>query len=118
MKNKFTYGIELEGIFTPSFVESLNKHNLVGECKTDGSVRSERILNSYDLESEYMYKNNGDISCEISSSILNFTELNKFLSITKKFYEKGYYFDNSCGIHIHIKGNDQKMNELVTTEFF
>lgn len=100
-QNSFTYGVELEGAFTKTLISKMmeGKHTL--NAKTDSSVRWHRIISTckktipgFNIHSIVSGKQEIDIGV-----FNNQDELFNVLRLAKE----GYFWDKSCGLHLHIK---------------
>ena len=107
----FTYGFELEGIFTSEIVEKLRAemrkiplavHSI--SLKTDGSVNRSPLIETARAEEYHTFAetDSGSISSEINIGVFN--SVTDMLSIMKLFKNGiNYWSDSRCGLHIHIK---------------
>lgn len=101
MKPTFTYGFEIEGIFTKKFLTELEKE-----------INKPR--NKYKI-TDYDFKEDGSVNCDedaLAGSDGEITELNlgvfksleSMLKALRIFKDGKNYFQNeTCGLHIHIK---------------
>lgn len=126
---EFTFGLEVEGLFSESFLDSCEKY--VSERKEDGSVRVSHICDENNLENvdiAYSRYNDCDDDCddyresenycsEISSKVLSKEDLFAFLKKLKKAVKDGWWFDKSCGIHLHFKSKDKMFRDYKTYNF-
>lgn len=104
MKTDFTFGFEIEGIFSIGLPEKLQKFSF--SRKSDGSVHSSDIIDDNRI---------------IRGLIDDYTEYNVGIFKNKedllnavRLFENGknYFMDTSCGLHLHIKPKDEKIKEL------
>jgi hypothetical protein len=98
----FTYGVEIEGLFTKQLLKDLSKKTKVHKTQ-DGSVNYRDILTKVKERKELAgerYEN--ELFTEINVGVFKTKEnLLKTLDLIKA--NKNYFFDNSCGLHLHIK---------------
>lgn len=97
-KNLFTYGVEVEGLFTTKALKELGKKTRLDK-KTDGSVHGDRIFDRIPLITQAeIAKGITEINTDI------FTKQDKMLEAIALLKNGDNYFcDNSCGLHLHIK---------------
>lgn len=90
---KYKIGVEIEGLYLGRSRHFLNRcHKYAVNLTDDGSIR--------DIEQK-----NGH-TFEIQSKILKTEEdLNLFFEFCRCFNSKKFYFNASCGVHIHISQN-------------
>jgi hypothetical protein len=107
-QKNFSYGFELEGIFTSELQEKLRKivrdKNLDIDWKTDGSVNSYGLINTYRIENpgNLAKDDNGNTASEVNIGI--FKSADDLFDVLQVFENnKNYFSDNSCGLHLHLK---------------
>jgi len=104
LSKHFSFGFEIEGAFARSLILDIQNTNYEYDLKSDGSVNSPIIP-------EKLYSQFGNHYQEISIGIFKgFTEMLEILKWFKN--ENNFLFNNSCGLHIHIKPKGVKANEL------
>lgn len=128
----FTFGLEIEGLLSKKLFKKLEKESLKQGVdlleKTDGSVSIDRYnIDEICQNSHYRYldDDNEDISVnELNRSayteftmgiIQNYKGLNKFLSILEN---KGYYQNNTCGIHLHLGCPSRDIKAILLSKMF
>jgi hypothetical protein len=94
--NSFTFGFEIEGVFSHTLIQDLKKKISV-KTKGDGSVQSEDIFGKYNLNDSFLE----DVE-EINVGIFKKdSELFETLEMIKS--KENHFWDSSCGLHFHIK---------------
>ncbi len=98
--DSFTYGWEIEGIFTKRLLSRLmtGKSDLV--IKTDGSVKYEKLLKEYRQRTggdDDIYKDKQEITLGV------FKEFDGMVKALSLINESNHVWDQSCGMHLHIK---------------
>ena len=100
--NDFTWGFELEGLFSQKLVDELeNQREYDLELKDDGSVSVE---SNGEFEPAEYENNNGDMYeiNEVAMGVFDrFERLQEYLAKFKN--GKNYLSNDTCGLHIHIK---------------
>lgn len=93
---KLTFGFEIEGTFHNDLINYL-KDNELGRFSSDGSVNSadDCSFDDFNLDSDYE---------EFKSFPVNY---DKAMDLLAKFTADNYYYNNSCGLHLHIKFNGE-----------
>jgi len=98
--NDFSWGFEIEGLFDTEFVQELkweeNQKGRILETKGDGSVRFD------DDDYEFINCNYREVAVGI------FNSHKELVRTLKKFDSSNYEFNNSCGIHLHLKPRNQR----------
>lgn len=92
----FTYGFEIEGLFTKQSIrkitENLERRKIDIDIKSDGSVS----VRPTKLDIEYI----DERECAIGV-FKKFKDMLKAMSFFEN--DNNYFYDTSCGLHIHIK---------------
>ena len=126
---KMTFGFEIEGIFIKELKNTLGSGWVY---KTDGSVNIKssepiklfefnkispiNVFMSYNAVNNFITDSSGDLKTEINSPVFkNLKVLLKNLAVFK--FNKNYFSNKSCGIHIHIGFNDDKLKKLDLSDF-
>ena len=96
----FSYGFEIEGVFTLKLIKSLEKYGDGFRLRSDGSVRWNSIIDKYDLGEEIRNLTD-DGNEEVNLGI--FKSQKELLKALKLFEDGKNYFQNeSCGLHLHV----------------
>lgn len=104
IRKNFTYGFEIEGRFNKTLCRKV-RNNYRARCKSDGSV-------DVDVEDFGDYE-----SClwdgeELAIGI--FDKFDEMIEVLKWFKnDKNYLQNDTCGIHVHIKPKERKINNLM-----
>lgn len=94
-KDSFTYGFEIEGVFTKSLIKNLKKKWQCDE-KTDGSVRTHAILSNVNTRHVLAERTQ-----EINVGI--FEKQDDLFTALKMVNGRTHFFNDSCGLHLHIR---------------
>ncbi len=95
--NSFSYGVEIEGVFSNTLIKNL-KSKIEVKTKTDGSVQDDRIIAKYKLSSDDIVDNCQEINMGIFKKQSALMEV-----LTMVESQKLHFWDRSCGLHLHIK---------------
>jgi hypothetical protein len=97
MENAWTYGFEIEGLFTKKIYTTLGKLSCDIKRKGDGSVHVSEIMSQNGVDRDDL-----DSCTEYNVGIFNNQEdLITAVEVFKN--KKNYFMDESCGLHLHIK---------------
>ena len=104
--NNFTWGFELEGLFSRRLVDFLGDSGYNLELKDDGSVN----IDNTGLFEVAEYENSEDDYCTVHEVALGvFDKFETMQEVLAKFRNgKNYLSNSSCGLHIHIKPKDSR----------
>jgi len=110
INEKFTYGFEIEGVFSYRLLEWLKKDGVKRKyhCdeKSDGSVD---VAVPYDREDEF---NHDDGLEELGIGI--FRNLKDMLYVLRQFKnEDNYYWNSTCGVHVHVKPETPELKSKI-----
>lgn len=105
---QFTFGFELEGIFSNGLIEELYDDSSLDFCaKDDGSVS---VSNTKGLD--LAYDSEGELVREVNLGI--FKSLEGLLAYLKMFENgENYQSNDSCGLHIHIKPKSDELRAKI-----
>ncbi len=109
-QNSFTYGFEIEGLFSKSVINKLN-----GLCsvdrKTDGSVHGRDIASTNRIDLDDIEGGSYWSPTELGLGV--FSNIKSLLEVMGLFINKKTYFmDESCGLHLHIKAKELENREV------
>lgn len=100
LKKNFTYGFEIEGRFDEKLCRRIKREFGIN-CKDDGSVNVDMREDDDNWEGE-----------EFALGV--FQSFDKMIRILKWFKNDENYYENyTCGIHVHIKPKEKKINNLL-----
>ncbi len=101
-KNSLTYGFEIEGAFTKKLISKLQVGNFHLQTKNDGSIKYSELVSQYRQKTgiwntDLLFGNCEEITLGV------FKKQTDLLKVMKKINAKNYYWNGSCGLHLHVK---------------